>query len=77
MRALIALLCCSGSPSASARAADGDGAGAPAEPERQVLLLLRLPPAHFRPEGNYTGGYADAAGRATAAWRRRWRASTA
>ena len=28
-------------------------------------MLLNLPPAHFRPDGNYTAGYADAAGSAT------------
>jgi len=34
-----------------------------AETPRQVLLLLNVPPPHFRPEGNYSGGYAEAAGR--------------
>ena len=33
----------------------------PAPP--QVLVLLNLPPRHFRPDGNYAGSYADAAGR--------------
>jgi subtilisin family serine protease len=63
MRALIACLLLA-LVAASARAADGDGAIAPAERE-QVLVLLSLPPAHFRPDGNYTAGYADAAGSAT------------
>jgi subtilisin family serine protease len=30
----------------------------------QVLLLLRMPPDHFRPEGAYSGGYGDAAAHA-------------
>ena len=64
MRALIACLLL-GLVVASARAADSDGAAAPAEREQQVLVLLSLPPAHFRPDGNYTAGYADAAGSAT------------
>jgi subtilisin family serine protease len=64
MRALIACLLL-GLAVASARAADSDGAVAPAEREQQVLVLLSLPPAHFRPDGSYTAGYADAAGSAT------------
>lgn len=28
----------------------------PTSAERQILVMLRLPPAHFRPEANYTGG---------------------
>lgn len=35
-----------------------------AEPPQQVLVLLNLPPQHFRPDGNYAGSYSDAAGRA-------------
>jgi len=35
-----------------------------AEAAQQVLVLLNLPPQHFRPDGNYAGSYADAAGRA-------------
>jgi subtilisin family serine protease len=50
---------------APASAADADSAAPMAGPERQVLVLLNLPPAHFRPDGNYTAGYADAAGSAT------------
>lgn len=33
-----------------------------ADPHRQILVMLRLPPAHFRPDGGYSGGYADPAG---------------
>jgi subtilisin family serine protease len=48
---------------------------AAAEPDaavpRQVLVLVPMPPPHFRPDGHYGGGYADpasrAAGRRTAA----------
>lgn len=29
---------------------------------QQVLVMLNLPPAHFRADGNYSGGYADVAG---------------
>jgi hypothetical protein len=31
--------------------------------ERQILVMLRIPPSHFRPEENYTGGYAAHIGR--------------
>ena len=34
------------------------------DPPQQVLVLLRLPAAHFRADGNYASGYADASGRA-------------
>jgi hypothetical protein len=34
-----------------------------AEAPQQVLVLLAMPAPHFRPDGNYSGGYADAAGR--------------
>ncbi|MEO8924299.1 MAG: S8 family serine peptidase [Caldimonas sp.] len=52
-----------------------DAARTPAAAEAtQVLVLLNLPPPHFRPDGNYTSGYADAAGSAT---RRRIAASLA
>ena len=50
----------------AARAADvaepGDVA---ARAEHQVLVLLKLPPPHFRPDGSYSAGYADAQGSAT------------
>nr|WP_256354028.1 MULTISPECIES: S8 family serine peptidase [unclassified Variovorax] len=55
-----------------ALAAEGDPAGDPvaasAVAGQQVLLLLRLPPEHFRPETAYSGGYGD--GPATGARRR-------
>lgn len=37
-----------------------------AAPARQVLVLVPMPPPHFRPDGVYGGGYSDAAGRAAA-----------
>jgi subtilisin family serine protease len=40
------------------RPADGDGDG-----DQQVLVLLRLPAQHYRPNADYSGGYGDGAGR--------------
>jgi len=43
-------------------------AGAPAadntvdDPARQVLVMLHMPPAHYRPDSNYAGSYGDTAG---------------
>lgn len=34
------------------------------EASQQVLVLLNMPAPHFRADGNYSGGYADTAGRA-------------
>lgn len=33
------------------------------EPPQQVLVLLNMPAPHFRPDGFYSGGYSDSAGR--------------
>ena len=45
-------------------AADGDAAAAPAlESPQRILLLLHLPPDHFRPDANYSGSYGDSFGR--------------
>ncbi|HEX4235449.1 MAG TPA: S8 family serine peptidase [Caldimonas sp.] len=49
-------------------AADVQSAGGAGDGGQQVLVMLNLPPPHFRPDGNYAAGYADAAG--TAARRR-------
>ena len=50
---------------ANAGAADAASpAAATTDPRPQVLVLLDLPPAHFRADGNYASGYADASGRA-------------
>ncbi len=64
MRALVAAACLACACGA-ATAAESSGAPAPANPEQQVLVLLNLPPPHFRPDGNYASGYADAAGSST------------
>lgn len=37
-------------------------APAPADPSRQVLVMLHLPPAHFRPGESYGGNYSDRQG---------------
>lgn len=58
IRALLLALLLAWSAAAGA-AAPEPAAAAP----RQVLLLVPMPPAHFRPDGNYGGGYADPAGR--------------
>lgn len=45
---------------AAAPPADAPAADAP----QQVLVLVRVPPPHYRPDGSYAGGYGDAATRA-------------
>ena len=65
MRALIlaAVLC--GFATAIGAAEPAREAASPGvEPQQQVLVLLRVPAAHFRTDGNYASGYADASGRA-------------
>lgn len=42
-----------------ARAGPADQTAASTTANQQVLLLLRLPPEHFRPESAYSGGYGD------------------
>ncbi len=60
LAALITLLIVLGiAPAAQA----AEPATAPADPKQQVLVLLHLPAAHFRADGNYASGYADASGR--------------
>lgn len=46
-------------------ALSGDAApsGDAAAPERQVLVMLRLPPPHYRPDAGYGGRYLDDGGR--------------
>ena len=45
-----------------------DAASAPVvpagDPRHEILVLLRLPPAHFRPDADYGDGYGDAMTRA-------------
>jgi len=47
---------------ALAAPASGNPAPAP-DPHRQVLVLVRLPPAHYRPGAGYSEGYGDALAR--------------
>jgi hypothetical protein len=58
---LVALALC---VSLAARAADAPDPADAARAEHQVLVLLKLPPPHFRPDGAYSAGYADAQGSA-------------
>jgi subtilisin family serine protease len=46
------------------RAADAAAPPPDVPASQQVLVLLNLPPQHYRPDGNYAGSYADAAGHA-------------
>ena len=46
------------------RAADAAAPLPDVPASQQVLVLLNLPPQHYRPDGNYAGSYADAAGHA-------------
>ena len=65
MRALIlAAALCGFAAAASAAEPVPESTAASADAQQQVLVLLRLPPAHFRADGNYASGYADASGRA-------------
>ena len=79
MRALILAAALCGFAAAAGAAEPAPEAAAPgAEAQQQVLVLLRLPPAHFRADGNYASGYADASGRAARRRSpRRWHAPTA
>lgn len=55
LRALFMLALC-----ALPQAGWADHGGAPADvdsPEREVLVMLRVPPPHYRPDGSYFGGY--------------------
>ena len=40
-----------------ATVAANESAAAP--PERQILVMVRIPPNHFRPTGDYGAGYGD------------------
>jgi subtilisin family serine protease len=44
-------------------AGTGEDADIATASDRQLLLMLRAPPPHFRPEANYGGGYPAAPGR--------------
>lgn len=64
MKVLLALLVLCLFGAARADAADPQAVPASAEAPPQLLVLLNLPAPHFRPDGSYTAGYADAAGSA-------------
>lgn len=53
LRLLALLLCCTG----TAALAQAE------EAERQVLVMLQLPKAHYRPDGSYAGTYGEGVGR--------------
>jgi hypothetical protein len=48
----------------AAHADVGEVRGAPGSAARELLVMLRLPPAHFRPDAGYAGGYAAQSGSA-------------
>lgn len=52
----------------SARAAQAPANADPNLARQQVLVMLRLPPEHFHPGADYSGGYGDGPGR-SARWR--------
>lgn len=60
---LLALLALSALPF-PARADASEAASAPGTSGRDVLVMLRLPPLHFRPDAGYVGGYATQSGSA-------------
>jgi subtilisin family serine protease len=56
------LACCLACPAlpCGAQAAEAIAAGAQAaSASRQLLVMLRMPPPHYRPDSSYGGGYAD------------------
>lgn len=55
----ITLLLIGASSAAPALASDGPGP----RTDRQILVMVRLPPAHYRANGAYGGGYGDALAR--------------
>jgi len=56
----LALACCA----LPCGAGDGAGGDSGARTARQVLVMLRMPPPHFRPDSAYGSGYADDGSRA-------------
>ena len=44
--------------------APAPAAADPGSEDRRILVMLRVPPAHFRPDGGYGGGYDAQSGRA-------------
>jgi hypothetical protein len=45
-------------------AGSDEGADVQASGDRQVLVMLRIPPAHYQPDAGYGGEYGSQAGRA-------------
>jgi hypothetical protein len=60
--ALFSLGTAMAAPPPSTPPAAPPAAVADADAPQQVLVLLSMPAAHFRADGNYSGGYADATG---------------
>jgi subtilisin family serine protease len=59
----LGLACCAlpcGAQAVEAHAVEAHAAGTQAaSASRQLLVMLRMPPPHFRPDSSYGGGYAD------------------
>ena len=66
LRALIAawIACCLAAGAGAIEPQQTAGPTRLDSPPQQVLVLLNLPVAHFRADGNYSGGYANTAGSA-------------
>jgi hypothetical protein len=50
--------------SLAVRSEPAETAGVPGTSTRELLVMLRLPPLHFRPDAGYVGGYATQSGSA-------------
>ena len=59
---LAAIALCAALWLALAETAHADTAAAAPEPAHQILVLLRLPAEHYRPDAGYSGSYGDGAG---------------
>ncbi|HEU4649837.1 MAG TPA: S8 family serine peptidase [Croceibacterium sp.] len=67
LRTAILVLALALGPAASVRAQDpaaGAEQAGPAPESREILVMLRMPPAHFRPNARYAGRYDDHAAQA-------------
>jgi subtilisin family serine protease len=60
MRKLLIAWCLAALAALWPAAASAKEAGAAAPADRQILVMLRIPPSHYRPTGDYAGGYGDA-----------------
>ena len=61
--ALMLILLCAGISDRAVADSEVDAAIDSRAPERHVLVMLHLPPLHFRPDANYAGGYGEDHGR--------------